>query len=238
MPEALSDYEQQRLDNIARNKAQLALLGLADEDPLGCKQKKPPPRKKEKDDDEDEQPQPTRRSSRQSNAPTTYMSLSDEWCRAEEKQLEREERRRATAPATDRPQRKRSVPATYADQQADAILETEELNAKRRRAREKERRETEAKAQREAFAAIAASCPMLPPMQSPMQSNVPMPVGVAGIEKKASAVGPAARCWRCGELWAIRKSDGRIRSHTCIPMQSVLASGAASAPSGPVLPAM
>lgn len=230
MPEALSAYEQQRLDNMARNRAHLASLGLDDDDPLGCKKKKAPaPKRKEKDSD-DEEPEPTRRSARQSKTPTTYMQLSDEWCEAEEKQLERAGRRAAT----DRPQRSCGTISTYADEQADAIREAEEANAKKRRIRDKARRDADAQAQRAALAATAAAYPMLPPMHSLV--NRPAGVSANGFEKKESAVGPAARCWRCGELWAIRKSDGRIRSHTCIPLASVAA--AATAPSGPLLPAM
>ena len=56
MPAELSEYEKQRLANIAQNQSVLAQLGLADGE---CKLKKPPPPKRRpvarKRDDDDEE---------------------------------------------------------------------------------------------------------------------------------------------------------------------------------------
>ena len=81
MPAELSDYEQQRLANIARNQSVLAQLGLTEGE---CKLKPPPPPKKRpvprKDDDDEEPQQPTRKSARVAIAPVDYKELSDEFC--------------------------------------------------------------------------------------------------------------------------------------------------------------
>ena len=127
MPAELSDYEKQRLANIAQNQSVLAQLGLADGE---CKLKPPPPPKKrpaarKHDDDAGEEPQqPTRKSARVANTPVCHTELSDEFCLREEKKLAALER------ASTRPQRDRKATTSYSDEQAEAIITNDEANAK------------------------------------------------------------------------------------------------------------
>ena len=150
MPAELSDYEKQRLANIARNQSVLAELGLTDGE---CKLKPPPPPKKRplprKDDDDDEEPQqPTRKSARVANAPVCYTELSDEFCLREEKKLAALER------VSSRPQRECKSITSYSDQQAEEIMANEEANATKRKQRARLQQQEEQR-QRAALAAAA-----------------------------------------------------------------------------------
>jgi len=225
MPPELSDYEKQRLANIARNLQVLESLGLGEK--LAVK-KKPAAvvrRKSDDDDDEGRAPVALRHSNRQSQAPVAFMSLSHDQCLDEEKALRRKERE------STRPSRKRNVTATYAEQQADEMLAKEETNAKRRQERNREKLLCEANVQRVRMASVAAAAPVLPSMQQILMVGVP----AGSLTHKPGCVGPVARCRRCGNFWAVRRSDGQIRDHTCIPMAGARAEVAASQP---MLPAM
>ena len=112
-------YEQERLDNIARNEAMLASLGLGQEK-LCAKTKAPPKPRRKSDDDDDADPVHVRRSSRVANTPVQYTELSDEFCTDEERRL------------NGRPSRDRKRTITYAERQAAEIEEAEQKNAQRR----------------------------------------------------------------------------------------------------------
>ena len=68
-----------------------------------------------------------------------------------------------------------------------------------------------------------------------MQGILTVGVPAGSLTHKPGGVGPVARCWRCGNFWAIRKSDGQLRDHTCIPIAGGRAEAAVSQP---MLPAM
>eukprot|EP00966_Prymnesium_polylepis_P167696 3876453-Prymnesium_polylepis.2 len=80
-------YEQERLDNIARNQAVLASLGLGQEKHCAKTKAPPKPRRKSDDDDDDDDHVPVRRSSRVANTPVQYTELSDEFFVDEERCL-------------------------------------------------------------------------------------------------------------------------------------------------------
>ena len=88
MANQLSAYEQQRLDNIARNQAVLRSLGLLDDN----KQPPPAPKKRGRVDDDDDvdtfklPPEPSRRSDRVSKKPALYEGLTDAYFNNEEKE--------------------------------------------------------------------------------------------------------------------------------------------------------
>jgi hypothetical protein len=86
MAKQLSAYEQQRLDNIARNQEVLRSLGLLED-----KKKSEPPKKRPRDDDDDDVNntlplEPSRRSDRVSRKPALYDGLTDAYFNAEEKE--------------------------------------------------------------------------------------------------------------------------------------------------------
>lgn len=118
MANQLSAYEQQRLDNIARNQAVLRSLGLLEE------KKQPPtaPKKKCRHDDDDDDDvdtfkmpsEPSRRSDRVSKKPALYEGLTDAYFNKEENDDDDE----TTRPrVSTRPQRMLGSPRTsYADE--------------------------------------------------------------------------------------------------------------------------
>ena len=124
MAPQLSAYEQQRLDNIARNQAVLRSLGLLED------KKQPPaaPKKRCRDDDDDDDDdvdtfkmplEPSRRSDRVSKKPALYEGLTDAYFNKEEKEDDDE----TTRPrVSTRPQRMMGSPRpSFADEyQRDA----------------------------------------------------------------------------------------------------------------------
>ena len=96
----LSDYELQRLANIARNQNILDELGLGDDNSL--KEKKPKPlaaaRNPKHDDDDDDKPKPTCRVTRNQGV-RTYVKLSDDFMCMEETGLLKRAKRETKKPA-------------------------------------------------------------------------------------------------------------------------------------------
>lgn len=218
MAAQLSEYELQRLANVARNQAVLDALGLGGNNAL--EEKKPPIRKPPapKPDDDDDVPKFVRRSGRSTNAPVTYSEgLSDEFMCKEEKALERRELQ------SNRPQRKRGAPTYHSDEQGDAILAHNEANAVKRRCREAEleRQNRQQQAQRAALIVHASNAPMLPSMSTAQAAPPFVHVAASVTVKKQWRVDqPVVKCMRCGGLYAQRK-DGRVRDHYCSPANSV-----------------
>ena len=90
----LSAYEQERLDNIARNQAFLDAIGLGEAKPALILKKKVT--KRSRDDTDDEVPtEPTRMSGRVAKLDPEHGQLTDEFCIAEERGLLRSKRARA-----------------------------------------------------------------------------------------------------------------------------------------------
>ena len=209
---ALSNYELERLANIAKNKAKLAELGLDEE---SSKLKDPlPPKKRRRDDHDDNNDnvdvQPARRSLRLSNTEVSYTELSDEFCLREERLLYAKER------ISTHPTRKRHAPSTYSDEQADAILVKDEKNASKRAKLALQRTQMH-------HISVSNATPHLPFMPAMPGHFIPVSVNMVHGQKKAI-------CPRCGQLWALRK-DKSIRDHSCIPVSQSL-------PHLPHLPAM
>ena len=127
----LSDYERQRLDNIAANKAHLESLGLAGgaRGLLADKTKITRQPKRKRDDDEDGEAGlvDVRRSSRLCDAPKTYVELSHE-------DMLREERDERIERCTMRPARSCGKPVTFVQKQAEEQEERQKVNTARRSA--------------------------------------------------------------------------------------------------------
>ena len=89
----LSAYEQERLDNIAKNQAFLDAIGLGNDKPDLIPKKK---NKRCRDDTDDEEPteptEPTRKSARVAKLDPERGQLTDEFCIAEERGLLRSKR--------------------------------------------------------------------------------------------------------------------------------------------------
>ena len=79
----LSAYEQERLNNIAKNKAFLDALGLGDDKPALIPKKKVTKRCHDDADDDEASAEPTRRSARVAKIDPEHGQLTDEFCIAE-----------------------------------------------------------------------------------------------------------------------------------------------------------
>jgi hypothetical protein len=128
----LSDYERQRLDNIAANQAHLESLGLAGgvRGLIADKTKITRQPKRKRDDDEDGEAGlvDVRRSSRLCDAPKTYVELSHEDMLREEREMEGMER------STIRPRRACGKPVTFVQKQGEEQEERQKVNTARRSA--------------------------------------------------------------------------------------------------------
>ena len=88
----LSAYEQERLDNIARNQAYLDAIGLGEDKPALIPKKKVTKRSRDDTDGDEGPTEPTRKSSRVANLDPEHGQLTDEFCIAEERGLLRSKR--------------------------------------------------------------------------------------------------------------------------------------------------
>jgi len=205
MPEELSDYELQRLANVARNQAVLEELGLAGNNSM--QPAKPPKKPPVKRSLPNQYVQPIRRSSRATNAPDSYgdhCQLTDAFFRREEIEAER----------ADRPQRKRSKPQTYAaEQHRQNALNEAKLNKARQERREASR-----------IHAVTAPPPMPSIQNTSFNRSGFFPTVVTSHAKSYHTDGQQGQCPVCLGLFVVRKSDGRLREHYCVPAQPVLPS--------------
>ena len=94
----LSAYEQERLDNLARNQAFLDAIGLGEDKPALIPKKKVTKRSRDDTDDDEGPTEPTRKSARVAKLDPEHGQLTDEFCIAEERGLLRPKRAR-TEPA-------------------------------------------------------------------------------------------------------------------------------------------
>ena len=88
----LSAYEQERLDNIARNQAFLDAIGLGDDKPDLIPKKKNKRCRDDTDDDDEGPTGPTRKSARVAKLDPEHGQLTDDFCIAEERGLLRSKR--------------------------------------------------------------------------------------------------------------------------------------------------
>ena len=91
----LSAYEQERLDNVARNQAYLDAIGLGNDKPDLIPKKKNNKRGRDDTDDDEEPTEPTRKSARVAKLDPEHGQLTDEFCIAEERGILRSKREKA-----------------------------------------------------------------------------------------------------------------------------------------------
>lgn len=202
---ALSEYELQRLANIASNQAVLEQLGLGGDNSLK-KPKTAPSRKRNKDSDDDEEKPPpaTRRTTRNVGTPN-YVELSDEFMCMEERGLFKRDRR----------QTKKNAPR-FDEMQAAEAAQREEKRAQKvalqaQLLRDKMQRERSERAERMRVAAeqrMANPQPALPSMLAfmPRASN-----GVPPYPTK----GTVEICPLCNGPF-VRRKNGALRKHDCV----------------------
>ena len=220
MPEELSAYELERLANIARNQVVLEELGLAGNNSLKTKTTPPVKRSLPKDTQNVE---PSRRSRRTTNTPDVYggyCQLTEAYFAAEEHHAEAAERRRAN-----RPQRNRNKPQTFASEQ-ERENALSEARAEKSRC---QRRVADAEKARLAYmAAMDKQRTMpVPYMFNPnhVQPNVGVFPNIVTTQAKSYHTdGVQGQCPVCMGFFVVRKSDGRLREHTCLPARPVLPS--------------
>lgn len=211
----LSQYELDRLENIARNRAVLEALGL--EDGLTGKSKnnhkaRAAPKPKSDDDDDDiTEPVAVRRSSRHTGK-VQYVELTDDYMLAEEKEIIR-------------PKRMTRVVSRFEDRQAAELQEREERAEQKRnlhrqrvaqekaatKAAEEAAKQAAAVAQAKIFMAQRSFDPC-PPRASIIIAGGKVPV------KPYPTKGKRYRCEFCnGEFVETKKGD---RQHTCISIDT------------------
>lgn len=114
----ISEYEKQRLANMAANKRILDALGLSGDNSLSSKEQCAPKAKrvKTKPDDDDDVKEPTRVQPKRGDGATSYKNFFSEQYSAldELDRLEEQHRRQKNARATKKP-------ITYMDEQADQL---------------------------------------------------------------------------------------------------------------------
>lgn len=201
----LSAYEQERLDNIARNQAFLDAIGLGEAKPALIPKKKVTKRSRDDTDDDDEGPtEPTRKSARVAKLDPEHGQLTDEFCIAEERGLLRSKRARA------------EPTKAYSEIQAEEDTERREASlqraaAKRKALEDAERRRLQEK-QRQTIALQHANRVLM------QQQRVNTPIVLPPSQPVTTNVKPGARYIPCQRgdrrmptlQWAIRAQEAEI----------------------------
>ena len=197
----LSAYEQERLDNIARNQAFLDAIGLGEAKPALILKKKVTKRSRDDADDDDEGPtEPTRKSARVARMDPEHGQLTDEFCIAEERGLLRSKRARA------------EPTKSYSEIQAEEDAERREASlqraaAKRKALEDAERRRLQEK-QRQTIALQHANRVLM------QQQRVNKPIVLPPSLPFSTNVKPGARypvkgetavCPLCNGLFVLKK---------------------------------
>ena len=208
----LSQYELERLDNIARNKAVLEALGL--EDGLTGKSKEKPKARAapKSDDDDDDVTEPVRRSSRHTGKVQQHVELTDEDMLAEERE-------------SLRPKRETRVVSRFEDRQA-AELQAREERAEHKRNVQRQRVAQEAaatKAAKEAAkqAAAVAQAKVFMAQRSVNPCTPRGPMIIAGGKVPVAPYptkGKKYTCEFCRGEFVETKNGGR--HHTCISIDT------------------
>ena len=136
----LSAYEQERLDNIARNQAFLDAIGLGDANPALVPKTKNTKRCRYDTVDDEGPTEPTRKSARVANLNPEHGQLTDDFCIAEERGLLRPKRAKADpAKAYSEIQGEEDAERREASLQRAAAKRKVLEDAERQRAQEKQR---------------------------------------------------------------------------------------------------
>ena len=136
----LSAYEQERLDNIARNQAFLDAIGLGEDKPALIPKKKNTKRCRDDTVDDEGPTEPTRKSARVANLDPEHGQLTDDFCIAEERGLLRPKRAKADqAKAYSEIQGEEDAERREASLQRAAAKRKVLEDAERQRAQEKQR---------------------------------------------------------------------------------------------------
>jgi hypothetical protein len=218
---AICAYEQERLDNIARNQEVLRSLGLGD-GLVPPKPKAPPrsaPKIKDIDPDLDgAEALPVRRSSRVAKAPVQYTELPDDFCLEEEKQL-----------MGGRPSRDRKRIITYAQKQGEEIEAAEAKNVLRRAKQQRAIAADLARRQQAAESSSVGDSPVssasvttIPPCASMPRPSSSSIIFAPNNSRGYHTDGKCAECPICKGIFVVRKLDGQIRTHSCQPVDDAL----------------
>ena len=224
----LSAYEQERLDNIARNQAFLDAIGLGEAKPALTPKKKVTKRSRDDTDDDDEGPtEPTRKSARVAKLDPEHGQLTDEFCIAEERGLLRSKRARA------------EPTKAYSEIQAEEDAERREASlqraaAKRKALEDAERRRLQEK-QRQTIALQHANRVLM------QQQRVNTPIVLPPSQPVTTNVKPGARypvkgetavCPLCNGLFVLKKPKycpveqkwmpSEFRKHTCVSVHAIM----------------
>lgn len=185
----LSAYEQQRLDNMAKNEAFLAALGLS-------KSEKTTVQKSKKKYETDIPSEPTRTSSRVAHIEPDYGELPHDFCVAEENNRIRPKRE------------KQVVRKSFKDLQAEEAESKEMSKAKRRdmkRLAEKEKRHS-----------LFVSRKEIQHKYVSKREDVKRAECTWGAVGRYPVKGQTAVCPRCNGVFVVPKGGG-FRKHTCVP---------------------
>lgn len=208
---SLSDYELQRLANIAKNQAVLDDLGLGGNNKLvETKKKKPPqPKRKRDDDDDDDTAQIIlRRSSRTNdNVNPVYTELSDQFMLAEEKGLILRTRR--TTKTIDR------YDEIQAKEEQERVANIQQRQAAKAKALEQQR-QRQAMLRTRTLPAIRERRTYQP---SDDEAQLLMTREIA-VPRYPTARPPEICPYCRGEF--VPKADGSMRKHVCVPVDVVL----------------
>lgn len=215
---SLSDYELQRLANIARNAAVLEELGLGGNNQLIVKKttKPPPKRKRNEDTDSDDDDMPVanvnvRRSTRNSTeGKPCYSELSDEFMLAEERQLNRARRAPKSIDRYDEVQ---------AQEEAKRVSDAQKRHAARSRERQL-KQEHEQMIKRERITLEKRERRTYQPRIATTNLQGGVMAREIAVPRYPTTRAPEICPYCRGEF--VPRSDGSMRKHVCVPVDVVL----------------
>ena len=229
----LSAYEQERLDNIARNQAFLDAIGLGEAKPALIPKKKVTKRSRDDTDDDDEGPtEPTRKSARVAKLDPEHGQLTDEFCIAEERGLLRPKRTKAEpAKAYSEIQAEEDAERRQASLQRAAAKRKVLEDAERQRAQEKQRQIIALQhANRALMHQQRVNTPIVLPPAQPVATNTSVKPGARYPVKGETAV-----CPLCNGLFVLKKPKycpveqkwmpSEFRKHTCVSVHAIMPTG-------------
>ena len=225
----LSAYEQERLDNIARNQAFLDAIGLGEDKPALVPKTKNTKRCRDDTVDDEGPTEPTRKSARVANLDPEHGQLTDDFCIAEERGLLRPKRAKADpAKAYSEIQGEEDAERREASLQRAAAKRKVLEDAERQRAQEKQRQLiTLQHANRALLHQQRVNMPIVLPPAQPVATNTNVKPGARYPVKGETAV-----CPLCNGLFVLKKSKychveqkwmpGEFRKHTCVSIHAIM----------------